>query len=259
MGDNDMDREFTAALRAGESVAGSWISIGHPQVAEITSLLGFDFAVVDTEHAPNGLETVENMVRAVECGESAAIVRVPWNDPVRIKRTLEVGPTGLLIPMVETEDEAQAAVEAMRYPPDGIRGMASSRASEYGLRFEEYVETANESLLTILQIETERGVTNAADIAAVEGVDALLIGPADLSASLGSLGDWEDATVTDAIDTVLDESDVPVGTLAVTNDDIERWVGQGFDFVIVGVDTNYLARSARDAKEIYENAIDRRD
>ncbi len=254
-----MDHEFTTALRAGDPVAGSWISIGHPQVAEITSLLGFDFAVIDTEHAPNGLETVENLVRAVECGGSTAIVRVPWNDPVRIKRTLDVGAAGLLIPMVETEDEAQAAVEAMRYPPDGIRGMASSRASAYGLRFEEYVETANEELLTILQIETERGVTNAADIAAVEGVDALLIGPADLSASLGSLGNWEDATVTGAIDTVLDDSDVPVGTLAVTNDDIERWVGQGFDFLIVGVDTNYFARSAREAKETYEDAIDRRN
>jgi 2-keto-3-deoxy-L-rhamnonate aldolase RhmA len=254
-----MDREFTAALRTGEPVAGSWISIGHPQVAEITSLLGFDFAVIDTEHTPNGLETVESLVRAVECGESTAIVRVPWNDPVRIKRALDVGATGLLIPMVETEDEARAAVEAMRYPPDGIRGMASSRASEYGLRFEEYVETANEALLTILQIETERGVTNAADIAAVEGVDALLIGPADLSASLGSLADRDDTTVTDAIDTVLDDSDVPVGTLAVTNDDIGRWVEQGFDFVIVGIDTKYLVRSAQDAKEAFEDAINRRN
>ena len=254
-----MDREFATALRSGEPVAGSWISIGHPQVAEITALLGFDFVVIDTEHTPTGLETVENMVRAVEYHESNAIVRVPWNDPIRIKRTLDVGPTGLLIPMIETEDEARAAVESMQYPPDGIRGMASSRASEYGLRFEDYVETANETLLAILQIETKRGVTNAADIAAVEGVDALLIGPADLSASLGSVGDWDSTVVTDAIETVLDTSSVPVGTLAVADGEIDRWITRGFDFVIVGIDANYLVRGAREAKETFETAIEHRD
>lgn len=254
-----MDDEFATALRDGEPVAGSWVSIGHPQVAELTAMLGFDFVVIDTEHAPIGIETVEDLIRAVECGGSTPIVRVPWNDPVRIKRALDVGPAGLLVPMIETEAEARRAVEAMSYPPAGVRGIAGARASAYGLQFEEYVESADERLLTILQIESERGVANAPDIAAVEGVDALLVGPADLSASLDSRGDWETPVVTDAIDTVLDASEIPVGTLAVTNDGIERWVSRGFEFVITGVDTGYLTRSASEAKSTFEAAIERRN
>lgn len=254
-----MNREFAVSLRAGKPQVGSWVSIGHPRVAEIAALLGFDFVVVDTEHTPQGLETVENLVRAVEHGGAVPIVRVPWNDPVRIKRVLDLGVAGVMVPMVETAEEARTAVEAMRYPPDGIRGVAGSRASDYGLDFESYAATADEALVTIVQIETERGSEHAAEIAAVDGVDALFVGPTDLSASLGVLGEWQADTVLETIDRVLEASTVPVGTLAITTEDTERWVARGFDFVISGVDARYLIDGGQAAKSAFEAAVERRE
>lgn len=259
-----MDGNLRRAIRSREPVAGTWLSIGHPAVAEISAGLGFDFVTIDTEHAPLGTETVENMLRAVDAadGETEAVVRVAWNDPVRIKRALDVGPAGIMVPMVETREDAEAAVDAIRYPPEGSRGIAAARASDYGRSFEEYVENANGDLLTIVQVESERAVGNAAEIASVDGIDALLIGPADLSASLGAFGEDDDRAVSKAIDRVLDaahDADVPVGTLATSTDQIAWRVGQGFDFLITGVDATHLAEGSVRAREAYEDAVGERE
>jgi 2-dehydro-3-deoxyglucarate aldolase/4-hydroxy-2-oxoheptanedioate aldolase len=241
-------------------VVGAWLSIGHPTVAEVTAAQDFDFVLIDTEHTPLGLETVENMSRGVEAaeGDTETLVRVPSNDPVQIKRTLDIGVGGVMVPMVETADEAKQVVKSVRYPPSGIRGVASGRATEYGDDFKEYVESANGSIFTIVQIETQTGLENAEAIAAVDGIDAVFVGPADLSANLGVFAEWENSQLTDAIETVIDaceETDVPVGTLTVNPDDIEMRVEQGFDYLIVGKDTSHLSSANQAIRERYERAV----
>lgn len=242
------------------NLVGAWLSIGHPTVAEVTAAQGFDFVLIDTEHTPLGLETVENMSRGVEAakGTTNTLIRVPSNDSVRIKRTLDIGVSGVMVPMVETVDEAEAVVNAVRYPPNGIRGVASGRATKYGDEFEEYVQTANESIFTVVQIETQTGVENAHTIATVDGIDALFVGPADLSANLGVFAEWENSRLNEAIDTVIqaaEQADVSVGTLVVDPDDIEMRVQQGFDYLIVGKDTNHLATKNEAVRRRYEHVV----
>ena len=252
--------EFQQRLRAGEAVAGHWLSVGHPAVAEVCAR-DADFAVVDTEHAPTDLETVANVVRAIESagdGTTAPLARVAWNDPVRIKRVLDTGVSGVLVPMVENSEEARQAVEATRYPPEGVRGIAGSRANDYGRNLAESVERAGRDLVTIVQVETETAVANAEDIAAVEGVDALLVGPADLSGSLGVFGEYDSETFRDTVEAVVErahESDTPVGTLATTDEEIQKWADYGYDYQIVGVDAGYLASGAERAQESYDDAM----
>jgi 2-keto-3-deoxy-L-rhamnonate aldolase RhmA len=254
-----MDSEFAERIRAGEPLSAGWVSLGHPRVAEIVALAGYDFVIVDIEHTPMSLETLDDVVRAIELRGVPTVVRVPWNDPVELKRVLDIGVAGVMIPMVETAEAAEEAVDAMTYPPDGMRGVAGSRATSYGLEFGKYLENADDDLVTILQIETLPGVENAGEISRVEGVDSLFVGPSDLSASLGVAGDWEDEAVLGAIDDVLEASEVPVGSLAVTDEGIEQWVEQGFDWVIAGVDSRNLLAASQSTNEAFERAVERRD
>jgi 2-keto-3-deoxy-L-rhamnonate aldolase RhmA len=251
--------EFKRRLRRGDAVTGQWLSIAHPTVAEICGR-DADFVVVDTEHAPTDLESLADAVRAVEAvGDAAALARVAWNDPVRIKRVLDTGVAGVLVPMVETADEARDAVEAVRYPPDGVRGIAGSRANDYGRDLDAAVESAGNDLVTIPQVETERAVDNAADIAAVDGIDALLVGPADLTASLGIFGEYDSERFESVVADVLDaahEHDTPVGTLATTPDEIRLWADYGYDYQIVGVDAGYLASGVAEARRTYEDEME---
>jgi 2-dehydro-3-deoxyglucarate aldolase/4-hydroxy-2-oxoheptanedioate aldolase len=251
-----LKQKFDSEVR----IVGAWISIGHPTVAEVTAALDFDFVLIDTEHTSIGLETVENMSRGVEAaeGETETLIRVPSNDPVHIKRTLDIGVSGVMVPMIETTDEAEQVAASIRYPPSGIRGVASGRATEYGNEFKEYVESANESITTIVQIETQTGINNVEEIAAVDGIDAVFVGPADLSANLGVFAEWENSQLANAIETVIEAGHnvgTPVGTLVVNPDDIEMRVGQGFDYLIVGKDTNHLSSANESIRQRYERAI----
>jgi len=256
-----MSDSLIRQLRDDTRPVGTWISIGDPSVAEMSASLGFDFLLVDTEHTTMSLETVENIVRAIDAADSGTetVVRVPWNDPVRIKRVLDIGVDGVMVPMVETAREARDLVEATQYPPEGIRGIAAGRAADYGLHFEEYVRNANGSILTIVQIETETGLENVGNIAAVEGIDALFVGPADLSGSLGVFGEWDSERFVNAIDEVITtgiDSDTPVGTLTLETNDIPVRLDQGFDFLIIGKDIATLAAANRDALEEYERMLE---
>jgi 2-keto-3-deoxy-L-rhamnonate aldolase RhmA len=242
-------------LTRGDPVTGYWTSLADPAVPELVSQSGFDFVVVDTEHTPSGLETVAVNLRSLD-DESAGVVRVPWNDPVRIKRVLDLDPAGVMVPMVSTAAEAADFVAATRYPPEGIRGIAAGRSNDYGRNVAERVERDDADLVRIAQIETEAGVENVTDIAAVEGVDSLFVGPADLSAAVGSFGDYGDA-FEDAVARILDAGQrerTPVGTLATSADEVERWVEWGFDFVVCGVDILDLVRGADAALAAHEAA-----
>lgn len=253
-----MAEDFKERLQPGERMVGNWISVGNPAVAEVCAH-GFDFVAIDLEHTPTGLESLENTLRAVDTveGDVAPIVRVPWNDPIRIKRVLDLGPAGLIIPMVESEEEARNAVEAMRYPPDGIRGAAVSRASDYGRTFDEYFENANEDLITIVQIESQRGVENAEEIVGVDGVDGVLIGHGDLAASIDMFGEWEDDDYQSRLESIIEtthDAGKPVMMLALDDDDIHRWVDVGVDSLIAGVDIAYLAAGSDAARAEFESA-----
>ncbi|NHN61312.1 MULTISPECIES: HpcH/HpaI aldolase/citrate lyase family protein [Halorussus] len=250
--------EFKRRLADRDPVVGHWLSVGHPAVAEVCAREA-DFAVIDTEHAPTDLESVANVARAVEAaGDCSLLARVAWNDPVRIKRILDTGVSGVLVPMVETEAEAREAVEATRYPPEGVRGIAASRGNDYGRDLTDQVESAGDHLATVVQVETERAVENAGDIAGVEGVDALLVGPADLSGSLDAFGEYDAEPFRGAVERVLDAAhaeDVPVGTLATGDDDIRRWAEYGYDYQIVGVDAGYLETGAERARQTFEESM----
>lgn len=181
-------------LAAGRKVFGCWIELLDPAVTEMLSMVGYDFLLVDTEHGPGDAMTVAHQLRAASASDTTVIVRVPCNDPVVMKKTLDVGAEAVMIPMVETGDEAKAAVAACRYPPRGIRGVAHTdiRGSDYGLKGMEYLRTASDNIFVICQVESAKAVQNVEAIAAADGVDMVLIGPFDLSASLGRPAEFDD-------------------------------------------------------------------
>ena len=242
--------------RRGDPPAGSWTALPDPATVETVAGEGFDFVVVDTEHTPASFETVENCVRAVETtGDTEAFVRVARHDHVRIKRALDTGVTGLMAPRVNTASAARDLVDATRSPPAGDRGVAAARASEYGRDLDGYYDRAGDELTVLAQIETETGLSNAGDIAAVDGVDALFVGPADLSAGVGAFGDYDAEAFETAVEGVLAdaaEADAPVGTLATSPAEVETWRQRGFDFLIVGTDVGYLRSGAAESLAAYD-------
>lgn len=250
------------ALEADSYPMGTWLSVGHPTVAEVSASRDVDFVLVDTEHTTISLETVENMARAIEAADSPTktIVRVPWNDHVRLKRILDIGINGVMVPMVDTAMEAEELVDAMRYPPEGNRGIASGRAAEYGEQFTEYVENANGSFTTIAQIESRAGLQNVEAIAAVEGIDALFVGPSDMSGALGVFGEDDPDELAEAMDRVIDAAaaaNIAAGTLTIDTSDVAGHVERGFDFLIVGKDTASLSAANHEARSVYDKAISR--
>lgn len=241
---------FHERLRAGEPLVGSWVSLTDPAVAEFTAP-DFDFVLLDTEHAPTDTETVANQARAVDAapGDAVPLARALDNDIGAIKRLLDLGVAGVMVPMVESADEAEEIVRAVKYPPTGNRGVAGARASDYGRDLAASFERSNEETVVIVQVETERGVENVEEIAAVDGVDALFVGPADLSANLGCFQQFDDDRFTEAVDSILaagEVTDTATGTLGPTVETTERFASAGFDFIIAGVDFALLQKANRE-------------
>lgn len=246
-------------LRASEPVAAGWLSVLEPALAEITANAGYEVVFLETEHNTADLEDVENAVRGLETGGNPdAIVRVPSNDPVYLKQVLDIGVDGVMVPMVETATEAEELVQATRYPPEGKRGTGVWRAQAYGDSMDEYVASADERLLRIAQIETPTAVDNAAEIAAVDGIGSLFVGPVDLSAALGDLGDTESDAFVEAARTVIDAAharDKPVGVLALDDEDVGYYDDLGFDWQIVGVDLLALRDGIASARATHEDVV----
>jgi 2-dehydro-3-deoxyglucarate aldolase len=239
-------------LRDGDSPVGAWTTIGHPVVAEVLASEAFDFVVLDGEHSENTIGDLAAGVRAVDAadGDTDAVVRVSSADRAELRRVLDLGPAGVIVPQLESAADAGEAVDAAQYPPEGTRGVAGGRASNYGADLAEYVDAANREVATILQIETPGAVEDAREIAGIDGVDALFVGPADLSARLGCFGEFDAPAFRDAISAVTDaaaEAGVPVGTLATDPDQRPtRRDDWGMDFLVAGTDVGYLRRGARD-------------
>ena len=238
---------FLAAIRAGRPQIGLWVSLSSNYAAEVVAGAGYDWLLVDMEHAPSDMGTVLGQLQAIAPHGPTAIVRPPWNDTVMVKRLLDVGAPGLLFPMVQSVAEAQAAVAASRYPPNGVRGVAGSiRANNFG-RITDYYANADDQTAVIVQVETQAAVKQAVEIGQVDGIDGVFFGPADIAADMGRLGKHMSDEVWDLILHAahkLMDAGIPVGTLVTDPGFAKKLLDEGFTFVACGTDTNLLAKGA---------------
>jgi len=244
---NIPQNRFKDGLRHGRVQIGVWAQLVSDAATEILAGSGFDFVVIDVEHAPNDVGTVLPQLRIVDAAGSSAIVRIPVNDLVTFKRFLDVGAQTILVPFVQTAEEARKAAMAVLYPPEGLRGAAGRhRSNRYG-RVDGYFTRANGQMSVLVQIETQAGLDNIAEIAAVDGIDALFFGPMDLSASLGFLGNPAHPAVIAEIETGLAAAKAAgksAGVLAPNDNLATHFIDIGFDFVSVGGDLAILATGA---------------
>ena len=241
------ENHFKHAIRAGKQQIGLWVSLASSYGAEIVAGSGFDWLLIDGEHSPNDPITVMPQLQAAAPYPVTCIVRPAWNDKVLIKRYLDIGTQSLLIPYVQTEEEAAAAVAAIRFPTRGVRGVAGlTRASRFG-RVTDYARRADEELCLLVQIETREGLDNLEKIARMDGIDGVFIGPADLAAGLGHLGDIGHAEVQSAIKEAIERIKAcgkPAGILSPDETQARRYIEWGTVFTAVGLDVAILARES---------------
>jgi len=235
-------------MSEGEVVRGTWVTIGHPDVADLIEALGFDWVLFDTEHAPISVETLATLVQAVDAEKVCPLVRVGAVDQYLVKAALDLGAHGVLLPLVNSAGEAERAVRFSKYPPRGVRGVAPRKAADFGMSSKEYVKTADRDTIVAVQIETKESLSNLDSILSVEGVDVAFVGPSDLTMSLG-LGDArDDPKVLDAMREVVrsckTHAKVP-GILASTPEEAKRDLEMGFRFIGLGSDTMFLIGGSR--------------
>ncbi len=246
---NTPPNTFKAVLRAGRTQYGLWLGFADAYVAEACASCGFDWLLVDGEHAPNDLRSMLAALQAVAAYPSHPVVRIPEGQTALIKQVLEIGAQTVLVPMVETAAQAAELVRAMRYPPQGVRGVGSglARSSRWNLH-SDYLQAANEQVCLLVQVETISAMAQLPEIAATEGVDGVFIGPADLSASMGLLGQpahpQVQAVIEQALATIVAAGKAP-GILCTDEALARHYAQRGARFVAVGVDTSLLTQSAR--------------
>ncbi len=235
------------ALREGKPQVGLWATLSSNYTAEVIAGAGFDWILIDTEHSPADIECVLGQLQAIAPYPTHPVVRLPWNDMVMVKRFLDIGAQSLLIPQVNTAREAADAVAFTRYPTQGMRGVAGSmRATRFG-RIKNYAKIAHEDICVIVQVESKQALDNLDAIAAVDGVDCVFIGPADLHASLGYIGERLHADVVPVMEDAIRrirKAGKAAGILADNEETAKRWLAQGALFVGAGSDASILARGA---------------
>lgn len=244
-----MANNFKERLKNGEILAGPLVTLASPEVAEIMALAGFDYLWIETEHATTNFAQAQLMIQAVG-GRCPCLVRIPENKEVWFKKALDTGCDGIVVPQVKSAAEARAAVECCLYPPAGRRSVGVSRAHGYGMTFQDYVDRINAELVIVLQVEHIEGVRNVESIVRVAGIDAIFVGPFDLSGSMHRLGQIADPEVREAIETVrrhCRQAGLPVGIFAVDTDFARQSIQAGFNLLALGMDTFYLWQSARAA------------
>lgn len=246
---------FKHAIRAGQQQVGLWVSLASAYSAELVAGSGFDWLLLDGEHSPNDPPRILEQLQAVAPYPVTPIVRPAWNDKILIKRYLDVGVQSFLVPYVSSGAEARAAVEAVRYPPRGIRGVAgTTRASRYG-RIADYAKRAEEEICMLVQIETRAGLDDLEAIARTDGIDGVFIGPADLAAGLGHLGEIGHAEVQSAIKDAIARIRAcgkPAGILATDDASTQRYMEWGTTFTAVGLDAMILARETEKLAKLYK-------
>jgi len=229
---------------------GTWIMSASPIVAEAVGCAGFDWGVIDMEHTPLDMMEIVHMLQAVAGTKLVPVVRIPWNDTVLVKRVLDAGAQTLLFPFVQNAEEARRAVAATRYPPEGVRGMAGmSRGSRFGTT-PDYYKAANRQIGVIVQLETPAAVHQLEDIAAVDGVDAIFLGPADLSGAMGHVGNLTHPAVMELMTQAAQRCKTlgkPVGTVGGTADVVAQYRAAGYTFIAIASDLGLLMRGAQAA------------
>ncbi|WP_449537873.1 HpcH/HpaI aldolase family protein [Ferdinandcohnia sp. Marseille-Q9671] len=238
-------------LKNNELTLGSWITLGHSSIAEIMSQAGFEWLVVDMEHSVISLSDAQSLIQVIELSGVTPLVRVGVNDANLIKRVMDTGAHGVIVPLVNTKEEAEKAVESVKYPPLGTRGVGLARATKYGANFEGYKKWVNEESIVIVQIEHIDGVNNLEEILSVEGVDGFIIGPYDLSGSLGVPGQFDHPSVIEALDRVKSISKRMGKTagfhVVPTNEDstLEK-IKEGYNFIAYSIDELFLGDRCRE-------------
>lgn len=242
-----MSGDFRARLKRGEKLLGTMVTLACPAVAEILAHIGFDWLFIDGEHGPLDTGDLLGILQAAD-NRTACIVRVPATDEVAIKKVLDLGAAGVIVPQVNTAQQAADVVRFSRYAPLGARGVGLARAHGYGFRFQEYVESANDQISVIVQAEHAQAAENIESIVKVAGVDAVLLGPYDLSASLGLTGKLDHPTVVAAIDRITkacQDAKMPLGYFGVSAGAVKPFMQRGYTLIVASTDTLLLGSNAK--------------
>ena len=251
-------KQLRERLAKGSTAIGTHVSLNNPVITELLGSCGFDYVWIDTEHTTVTLEQLQMHMIAAKAAGVAAVARVPWNDPVRLKPVLEMGPDGVVIPMVNSYEEAMKAVQAFLYPPRGNRGYGPQRASRFGLMpIAEYLQDYDK-IVRILQIEHIDAVRDLDRILTIPEIDVMLIGPCDLASSMGKIGQWDDPEVQQVIDETCTKVLAAGKLLGVSygpcsSDMLQRWKQRGVHMISIAADTNFLALGAQGTYEQLSN------
>ena len=247
-----LPNSFKRRLAAGETLIGCWCSLANPITTEVLGLAGFDWLLLDGEHAPNDVTTFVPQLMALKDSASAPVVRPSWNDAVEIKRLLDAGFYNLLVPFVQTADDARRAVAATRYPPAGVRGVSVSQRNNRFGTVADYFRDIDANITVLVQIESRAGLQAAAEIAAVDGIDGVFVGPSDLAAALGHLGEPNHPATQAAIARVFDaarSAGKPTGILTPVEADARRYLAMGATFVAVGSDLGVFRSATQQLRD----------
>jgi 4-hydroxy-2-oxoheptanedioate aldolase len=236
-----MKNYLKQAIKSSKITLGTFITIGHPEVSEVVAGAGLDYVIIDTEHAPLSIETVQVLLQSMSFSRTTPLIRVAWNDPVLVKHALDIGAHGIDFPFVNNREQALAAVRSVRYPPAGVRGYGPRRAS---LRDQSYVRDANKELMVAVQVESAEAITNLDEIASVPGIDVILVGPDDLSLSLGVFGKKQHPRFKHAIKEVLRACTENGVTPSIYSEEgeVDSWVKEGFRMLLVETDLSLLTK-----------------
>ena len=238
---------FRKRLINGDLLVSTLISLPSPEIIELLSNADFDWLFIDGEHGPFDTLQMQRMLQAASAN-CPCLIRVPSHNVVSIKQALDIGAAGIIVPQISNAEQASAAVRAAKYPPHGIRGVGLARAHEYGRSFTRYLQTADEETCVVIQAETREAIQNIEEIVAVSGVDAILIGPYDLSANLGHMGEVEHDEVINAIDKVksaCNKANVKLGYFGVNAQAVRPYIKRGFTLITIGVDSLLLQASVQ--------------
>ena len=244
------NKAFTERLRKGDLLIGTLISLASPEIAEILSHTGYDWLFIDAEHGAFNPQQTQPMLQAA--GDTPCVIRVPAGDDVWIKKALDIGAAGIIVPQVHTAEQAEQIINQCKYSPVGNRGVGIGRAHTYGLNFENTIKHANDETAVILQAESQKAIDNIEEIVKVPGLDAILIGPYDLSASLGRIGEVNHPEVQEAISrvaAVCKAANIKLGYFGVNASAVKPVIENGFTLITVGVDTLFVIKSATETLE----------
>lgn len=250
-----MKMSFKRKLIRGDLLVGTIITLPSPEITEIFCLSGFDWLFVDLEHSALNIKDAQVILQAAS--EVPCVIRVASGEEVRIKKALDIGASGIIVPRIRTTEAAEMSVRLCKYPPEGIRSVGISRAQQYGQNFQEYITSANDKTAVVIQIEHIDAVNDIENILSISGIDALFIGPYDLSASMGKTGDITDPDVQNAILHVkncAERAKIPLGIFGVTADALNPYIQSGYTLLAVSMDTMLVGNAAKNITDLLKSS-----